>query len=127
MESCSCPECVSACRTDPGRLLPEDVGKLAGLLGIPEAELLAQYLVKILLSPKDTVYGLAPAKRKGKRFIAQPGTVAPDYYARERGVCVFLDEQGACAATFTGTNSPAATQTARAFRNRMPMQFTRAA
>ena len=97
MESCSCPECVSACRTDPGRLLPEDVGKLAGLLGIPEAELLAQYLVKILLSPKDTVYGLAPAKRKGKRFIAAPGTVAPDYYARERGVCVFLDEQGACA------------------------------
>jgi len=97
MESCNCPECVSACSTDPGRFLPEDIQKLAGLLGISQAELLDQYLVKILLSSKDSVYGLAPAKRKGKRYIAAPGTVAPDYYARERGVCVFLDEQGACA------------------------------
>ena len=97
MESCNCPKCVSACSTDPGRLLPEDMQKLAGLLGISQAELLDQYLVKILLSSKDSVYGLAPAKRKGKRYIAAPGTVAPDYYARERGVCVFLDEQGACA------------------------------
>jgi len=96
MDSCSCPECVSACRNDPGRLVPDDVCKLAHLLGISEDAVLAQYLVKILLSPKDAVYALAPAKRKGKRYVAEPGSVAPDYYASERGVCVFLDAQGAC-------------------------------
>ncbi len=96
MDSCSCPECVSACRNDPGRLVPEDVRKLAGLLGISEAELIAGYLVKIPLSESERMYALAPAKRKGKRFIAEPGTEAPDYYASERGVCIFLDDSGAC-------------------------------
>jgi hypothetical protein len=96
MESCNCPVCISACRNDPGRLVPEDLQKLARLLGLTEAGLLEQYLVKIPLCPKDAIYALAPAKRKGKRFVAEPGKVAPDYYAQERGVCVFLDEQGSC-------------------------------
>lgn len=96
MESCSCPACVSACRTDPGRLVPDDLPKLARLLDLTRAELIAGYLVKIPLAPAEHVYGLAPAKRKGRRFIAEPGTVAPDYYAAERGVCIFLDDSGAC-------------------------------
>jgi Fe-S-cluster containining protein len=96
MESCNCPECISACRNDPGRLVPEDLKKLARLLGLTEAGLLEQYLVKIILSPKDGTCALAPAKRKGRRFVAEPGTVAPDYYAQERGVCIFLDDRGSC-------------------------------
>ena len=95
MESCNCPECVSACRNDPGRLIPGDVQRLAGFLHISEEELVANYLVKIPLSKNDT-YALAPAKRKGKRFIEEPGTIVPDYYAKERGSCVFLDDKGSC-------------------------------
>ncbi len=97
MESCNCPACISACRNDPGRLVPEDLQKLARLLGLTEAVLQEQYLVKIPLCPKEAIYALAPAKRKGKRFVAEPGTVAPDYYDQERGVCVFLDDGGSCA------------------------------
>lgn len=97
MESCSCAECVSACRNDPGRLIPEDVAKIASALGINREELVSAYLVKIpLTSQKQTVYSLAPAKRKGKRFVAEPGTVAPDYYAEEKGSCIFLDDKGLC-------------------------------
>lgn len=97
MESCSCPECVSACRNDPGRLVPEDVGRIASFLGIDRDELISTYLVKIeMRSQTQTVYGLAPAKKKGKRFVAQPGTVAPEYYAEERGSCIFLDDNGLC-------------------------------
>lgn len=96
MESCSCPKCISACCNDPGRLAPEDVQKLAAELGITPADLIATYLVKIPLTPGDNRYALAPAKRKGKRLIAEPGTVVPDYYAAERGVCVFFDGEGGC-------------------------------
>lgn len=96
MESCSCPACVSACRTDPGRLVPGDLPKLARLLGLTQAELIAGYLVKIPLSADEQVCALAPAKRKGKRLIAEPGTVAPDYYGAERGVCIFLENDGRC-------------------------------
>ena len=96
MKSCNCPECISACRNDPGRLLPEDRAKLAKFLDIGETELLENYLVKIPLSKKEQVFALAPAKRKGKRFVAKPGSVAQDYYAREHGTCIFLDEAGLC-------------------------------
>jgi Fe-S-cluster containining protein len=96
MESCNCPECISACRNDPGRLLPEDLSRLAKFLHITEKELLENYLVRIPLSIKEQVFALAPAKRKGKRFVAQPGSIAQDYYAKEHGECLFLDEKGLC-------------------------------
>jgi Fe-S-cluster containining protein len=96
MESCNCPECVSACRNDPGRLLPGDLAKLAGFLDIRKEELQENYLVKIPLSKKEQVFALAPAKRKGKRFVAKPGSIAKDYYADERGECIFLDKEGLC-------------------------------
>ncbi len=96
MESCSCPKCISACKNDPGRLVPEDLPKLAAELGITQADLMANYLVKIPLAAGETLYSLAPAKRKGKRLLAEPGTVVPDYYASERGVCVFFDKKDGC-------------------------------
>jgi Fe-S-cluster containining protein len=94
MKSCNCPECVDACRNDPGRLVPGDISKLGGFLGIDEVELVKNYLVKIPFS--KNVYALAPAKLKGKRFLIQPGGVTPDYYAGERGSCIFLDGAGLC-------------------------------
>lgn len=93
---CSCPQCVSACKNDPGRLVPADLPALASFLDLTVDELIAAYLVKIPLSEKDKVYALAPAKRKGRRFLADPGTIVPDYYTSERGICVFLDENGLC-------------------------------
>jgi Fe-S-cluster containining protein len=94
MENCNCPECVSACRNDPGRLVPGDIPKLTGFLGISEEAIIKNYLVKIPLS--KNVYALAPAKLKGKRFIIEPGSIAPHYYAKERGQCVFLDDKSLC-------------------------------
>jgi len=47
MENCICPECVSACRNDPGRLVPDDVRKLSRLLGISERDLENDYLVRV--------------------------------------------------------------------------------
>ncbi len=96
MTGCSCPQCVSACRNDPGRLVPADLPLLAGILGLSVDELIVAYLVKIPLSKKDNSFALAPAKLKGKRFLAKPGTVIPDYYTSERGTCVFLDGDGMC-------------------------------
>ena len=93
---CSCPRCVSACKNDPGRLVPDDLPALAALLNLTVDELIISCLVKIPLSEKNSIYALAPAKRKGKRFLAQPGTVIPDYYTKEHGTCIFLDENGMC-------------------------------
>jgi len=97
MENCICDECVSACRNDPGRLVPDDVSKLARRLGISERDLENDYLVRVpVASDGQTVHALAPAKRKGRRFVAEPGTDAPDYYASEQGRCIFLDDTDRC-------------------------------
>ena len=96
MTGCSCPQCVSACRNDPGRLVPADLPVLAAFLDLSVDELIAAYLVRIPLAGKEKVCALAPAKLKGKRFLADPGPVVPDYYTEERGTCVFLDENGLC-------------------------------
>jgi len=97
MESCACKKCVSACRRDPGRLVPADVRKIADFLKIGAAELCRGYLVRIPAKGRDGhVQFLAPAKIKARRFLAAPGSVVPDYYADEAGRCVFLSEQGQC-------------------------------
>ena len=96
MPGCDCPQCVSACRNDPGRLVPADLPILAAYLNLEVDELIASFLVKIPLPGKGKVYALAPAKRKGKRFLADPGSVVPPYYTAERGTCVFLDKNGLC-------------------------------
>lgn len=97
MQSCSCPECVSACRNDPGRLIPEDIDRIAGFLKITREELIADYCVKIPhVRNAISALGLAPAKMKGRRFIAQPGTIVPEYYTEEKGTCIFLDDKGFC-------------------------------
>jgi len=97
MENCICPGCVSACRNDPGRLVPDDVRKLSRLLGISERDLENDYLVRVsVASGGHTLHALAPAKRKGRRFVAAPGTAAPDYYAKEDGRCIFLDDNDRC-------------------------------
>ena len=97
MAGCSCEKCVSACKNDPGRLVPDDLAKLSAYLAIDIPTLEKEYLVRIPMKHKGvTVYALAPAKRKGKRFVAEPGSVAPDYYTDEKGECVFLDSEGLC-------------------------------
>jgi Fe-S-cluster containining protein len=95
MDACACEKCVSACRRDPGRLIPADVQKLAALLGVGAEELKREYLV-IIPARNSHVRFLAPAKIKAARFLAAPGTVVPDYYAEEKGRCVFLSAEGAC-------------------------------
>ena len=97
MESCSCHECVSACRNDPGRLVPDDVRKLSRLLGISARDLENDYLVRVSVASNGrTAHALAPAKRKGRRFVAAPGTTAPDNYAKKKGQCIFLDDNDRC-------------------------------
>lgn len=82
---------------DPGRLVPDDIKHMADFLGICESELITAFLVKIkfVINGRHGLY-YAPAKRKGKNFVAEPGTVAPDYYVEERGSCIFLDDSGRC-------------------------------
>lgn len=97
MDACSCEKCVSACRRDPGRLIPGDVKKIAVFLNIGEKELLERYLVRIPAKGGNRrLHFLAPAKIKAGRFLAAPGTVVPDYYDGENGRCVFLTPEGAC-------------------------------
>jgi Fe-S-cluster containining protein len=97
MENCSCNECISACLNDPGRLIPDDMHKLSLLLKISELDLENDYLVRVLVTSNGhTTKALAPAKKKGQRFIAAPGTTAPDYYAEEKGRCIFLDDKERC-------------------------------
>jgi Fe-S-cluster containining protein len=95
MQECSCPQCISACRNDPGRLVPSDIAKIAEFLHIKSESLINEFCVKILLADNTSV-ALAPAKRKGRRFIAEPGTLAPKYYAEQKADCIFLDEAGLC-------------------------------
>jgi Fe-S-cluster containining protein len=97
MESCNCNECISACRNDPGRLVPEDMKKLSTLFKVPEEDLIKKYLIKVPVSCNGhIIYALSPAKKKGHRFISEPGTIAPDYYISEKGRCIFLDDNGLC-------------------------------
>lgn len=96
MEVCACQKCVSACRRDPGRLVPTDVKKIAAFLKIGEADLCRDYLVRIPAVRDGRLRFLAPAKIKAARFLAAPGSVVPDYYAKEAGRCVFLSAQEQC-------------------------------
>lgn len=97
MDACSCEKCISACRRDPGRLIPADLKKIAAFLEISEKELLQGYLVRIPAKGKNGhVHFLAPAKIKASHLLAAPGTVVPDYYAEENGRCVFLLPDGTC-------------------------------
>jgi len=97
MDACGCERCVSACRRDPGRLIPSDVKKIAAFLNISEKELLAGYLVRIPAGGKnDHIHFLAPAKFKGGRFLAAAGSTVPEYYAHENGRCVFLAAENLC-------------------------------
>jgi Fe-S-cluster containining protein len=97
MEACRCEKCASACRRDPGRLVPSDLKKIAAFLGISEKELLSGHLVRIPARGRDRhVHFLAPAKMKAARFLAAPGTVVPDYYGEEKGRCIFLSDEGLC-------------------------------
>jgi Fe-S-cluster containining protein len=97
MKACSCEQCVSACRNDPGRLVPSDLKNLAAHLNRSMEELVADYLVLIPMSWKNlTVYVPAPAKLKGKNLLAATGSVVPEYYVSQAGRCVFLDEGGMC-------------------------------
>jgi hypothetical protein len=97
MENCSCSECISACLNDPGRLVPHDIHKLSRLLEISGLDLENEYLVRVpVTSNGHTIYALAPAKKKGQRFIAAPGTTVPDYYTKEKGRCIFLDDKDHC-------------------------------
>ncbi|HEX7501941.1 MAG TPA: YkgJ family cysteine cluster protein [Acidobacteriota bacterium] len=97
MDACACEKCVSACRRDPGRLIPGDVKKIAAFLKLSEKELLELHLVRIPAKGKNRhIHFLAPAKMKAARFLAAPGTVVPDYYEREDGRCVFLSPEGSC-------------------------------
>jgi Fe-S-cluster containining protein len=97
MKDCSCDKCIGACLSDPGRLVPGDIPKLSEFLNLSERELGEDYLVRVPVTSNGHVtHALAPAKKKGRRFIAAPGTTAPDYYAEEKGRCIFLDEKGRC-------------------------------
>lgn len=97
MDACACEKCVSACRRDPGRLIPGDVKKIAAFLELGEKEFMERYLVRIPAKGKNRhLLCPAPAKIKAARFLAAPGTVVPDYYEQETGRCVFLSPQGAC-------------------------------
>jgi Fe-S-cluster containining protein len=97
MDACACEKCVSACRSDPGRLIPADVKRIAAFLGLSEKELLARYLVRMPAKGKNRhIQFLAPAKIKAARFLAEPGTVVPEYYAGEKGRCVFLTAENIC-------------------------------
>jgi Fe-S-cluster containining protein len=60
-------------------------------------DLKENYLVRVpVTSNGQKAYALAPAKKKGQRYIAEPGTVAPDYYTGEKGRCIFLDQREMC-------------------------------
>jgi Fe-S-cluster containining protein len=97
VDACRCEKCTSACRRDPGRLVPADVKKIAAFLNLSEKELLARHLVRIPARGRNRhVHFLAPAKTKAERFLAAPGTVVPDYYGEENGRCVFLSAEGLC-------------------------------
>jgi Fe-S-cluster containining protein len=97
MENCSCNECISACLNDPGRLVPSDMPKMSRYLKISESDLKKNYLVIVSIKINGlAANALAPAKKSGRRFIAEPGTIAPDYYSKEKGRCIFLDDKERC-------------------------------
>ena len=97
MDACACERCSSACRRDPGRLIPADMTKIAVFLNLNEKELLAGYLVRIAAAGKNCrIHFLAPAKLKAGRYLAVPGSTVPDYYAHENGRCVFLSAENLC-------------------------------
>ena len=97
MDACACERCISACRRDPGRLIPADMKKIAVFLKLNENDLLAGYLVRIAAGSKNNqLHVPAPAKLKAGRFLAAPGSVVPEYYVHEKGRCVFLTAENQC-------------------------------
>jgi Fe-S-cluster containining protein len=96
MDACRCERCISACRDDPGRLVPADLKKIAAFLKISEKELRAAYLVRIPDADNNRIFFYAPAKIKAGHFLTPPGGTVPDYYAEEKGRCVFLSPEGLC-------------------------------
>jgi Fe-S-cluster containining protein len=96
MEACHCERCVSACLSDPGRLVPIDLKRIALFLHIGVNQLKNEYLVRIPAKGRDRVHFLAPVKTKAGRFLAPPGSSVPEYYTTEKGRCIFLSEENRC-------------------------------
>jgi Fe-S-cluster containining protein len=97
MKSCLCDNCVSACKHDPGRLVPADIRKISDELGISIHACMSDYLVRVPTTVRnETVYALAPAKRKGTRFVEEPGHTAGKDYSDIQGICIFLESNGDC-------------------------------
>ncbi len=92
MKDCCCEDCVSACNNDPGRLIPEDLYRISDFLKITVKELIKEFIVfKMYEFKNHKIYIAAPAKLKGKRLLAVPGTIVQDYYEDENGRCIFLE------------------------------------
>lgn len=101
MKPCNCDSCISACKNDPGRLIPQDIPKIAEKLKITAEQCIKEFFVRVpTVVRNETVYALTPAKRKGKHFVSQPGTIAGKTAGKEYsnipGICIFLEDNGDC-------------------------------
>jgi len=97
MKACKCANCLSACFYDPGRLVPEDLKRIAAFLQISELELIRKYLVFIPFKSKwGKGYQLAPVKLQHQRAILSAGEIAWPGYSQKPGRCIFLQENGDC-------------------------------
>src|SRR5258708_4879591 len=80
---CACRECVQCCKDQPGPLMPGDFERIAEFLGETPEQAQSHFWA----SPG------AMAKVKETGEIIKIGTITPK---REKGRCVFLDENDRC-------------------------------
>ncbi len=97
MKSCRCPDCLSACLNDPGRLLPDDLPRIARKMGISRDELERSFLVfHRLIQGGIEARVPAPLKLKNGMPMAEPGSTVDRHYEGKPGRCIFLDDNSGC-------------------------------
>jgi len=83
---------------DPGRLLPDDLPRIARKLGVSRDELLKRFLVFHLHRQGNSEIQVpSPLKLKNGVALAEPGTIVDRHYEGRPGRCIFLDQENRCA------------------------------
>jgi Fe-S-cluster containining protein len=85
---CFCKECIAACKSFPGVLMPGDIGRLARYLGISEQELFDEHLAVMDLGWTRVPVPATNKAPAGMIFVSEEDVRHRCHWLSKRGLCL---------------------------------------